>query len=124
MAVSIDRRSTLSLREKMGCGDGSEVSSRIHCGREDGVVGSPAAGRVAQSDWASGWQAIIVYLLPCRSARRDSPTPTSLTIGIRARCTGANIQRHCGALISTIDGTIAGPLGLDGEPRTWPQWRL
>jgi hypothetical protein len=26
--VSIDRRNTLSLREKMGCGDGSEVSSR------------------------------------------------------------------------------------------------
>ena len=53
--VSIDRRNTLSLREKMECGDGSEVSSRVHCGREDGVVGSLAAGRVAQSDWASVW---------------------------------------------------------------------
>jgi len=53
----------------MGCGDGSEVSSRVHCGREDGVVGSLAAGRVAQSDWASVWQAIIVYLLPSGFAR-------------------------------------------------------
>jgi hypothetical protein len=53
--VSIDRRNTLSLREKMGCSDGSEVSSRVFCGREDRVMGSLATGRVAQGDWASVW---------------------------------------------------------------------
>ena len=35
-----------------------------------------------------------------------------------------DIQRHCGASIGTIDGEVAGPLALDGEPRTQPQWRL
>jgi hypothetical protein len=34
---------------------GSKISSRFHCGRENGVVGSLAAGRVAESDWASFW---------------------------------------------------------------------
>jgi len=28
----------------MECDDGSEISSRLHCGRENGVVGSLAAG--------------------------------------------------------------------------------
>jgi hypothetical protein len=35
------------------CGDRSKISSRFHCGREDGVVGSVAAWGVAESDWAS-----------------------------------------------------------------------
>jgi hypothetical protein len=34
-------------------GDQSRISSRFHCGREDGVVGSVAAWGVAESDWAS-----------------------------------------------------------------------
>ena len=33
--------------------DGSKISSRFHGGREDGVVGSLAAWRVAHSDWSS-----------------------------------------------------------------------
>jgi hypothetical protein len=32
------------LEEKMECADGSEISSRIYCGREDGAMGSLAAG--------------------------------------------------------------------------------
>jgi hypothetical protein len=32
------------LKEKMECDDGSEVSSRVYLSREDGVVGSLAAG--------------------------------------------------------------------------------
>ena len=35
-----------------------------------------------------------------------------------------DIERYCGAPIGTIDGQAAGPLALDGEPRTEPQWRL
>ena len=38
--------------------------------------------------------------------------------------TRRDIQRHCGTSIGTINGTFAGPFGLDGEPRTEPQWRL
>jgi hypothetical protein len=40
--VSTDRRNTLSLREKMECDDGSEVSPRVYGGGEDGVMGSLA----------------------------------------------------------------------------------
>jgi hypothetical protein len=36
-------------------GDESRISSRFHCGREGGVVGSLAARGVAESDWASVW---------------------------------------------------------------------
>ena len=37
------------------CGDQSKLSSRFQCGRENGVMGSLATGRVAESDWASIW---------------------------------------------------------------------
>src|ERR1022692_4099736 len=43
-------------------GDVARISSRFHCGREDRVVGSLAAGGVAQSDWAGVWQAVIFHL--------------------------------------------------------------
>jgi hypothetical protein len=36
-------------------GDGLRISSRFHCGREDGIVGSLAARGVAESDWARVW---------------------------------------------------------------------
>jgi len=35
------------------CGDRSRLSSRIYCGGENRVMGSLAAGRIAESDWAS-----------------------------------------------------------------------
>src|SRR5450759_3628127 len=84
--VSTDRRNTLSLREKMECDDGSEILSWFHCGRENGVVGSLAAGGIAESDWANVWQAVIFHLLPSRTARGDSSgTTASLAVGIDAR---------------------------------------
>src|ERR1017187_6636598 len=71
--VSAGRRNTLILDGKDGVyGDESKISSRFHCGRENGVVGSLAAGGVAQSDWAGVWQAVIFHLLPSRTARGDS----------------------------------------------------
>ena len=83
---------------------------------EKSELGSLAAGRLLKAIGAMFWQAIIVYLLPSGSARWDSPfTPALLTIGADARRTRGNIQRHCGASIGTIDGPIAGPLGLDGR---------
>ena len=36
-------------------GDQSKISSRFHCGRENGVVGSLEARRVAEGDWTSFW---------------------------------------------------------------------
>src|SRR6202051_3191725 len=47
---------TLYLRGKDGVyADGSEILPRFLCGGENGAVGSVAAGRVAESDWAGFW---------------------------------------------------------------------
>jgi hypothetical protein len=64
-------RSTQHGKDRV-CGDKSKISSRFHCGRESGVVGSLAARGVAKSDWASVWKAVIVYLFPAGTARGDS----------------------------------------------------
>src|SRR5271169_6669219 len=105
--------------------DGSEIWSRVYGGREDGVMGSLAAGRVAQSDWAGVWQAVIFHLLPGGTAwRHSSGCSASLAVSADTLGTRGDIERHCGTSIGTIDGTIAEPFSLDGEPRNQPQWRL
>jgi hypothetical protein len=56
----------------MECDDGLRLSSRVYGGRDDGVMGSLAAQRVAQSDRAGVREAFIVHLFPgvaMRSAR-------------------------------------------------------
>src|SRR5262245_5628951 len=77
---------TLYLKEGMECGDGSEISSRVHCGREDGVMGSLEARRVAEGNWTSFWQAVVVDLFfggaawwdsSCRAAALASPSEQS-----------------------------------------------
>jgi hypothetical protein len=34
------------------------------------------------------------------------------------------LRGHCGKSIGKIDGWVAGPLALDGEPGNQPEWRL
>src|SRR5260370_36718304 len=76
--VSTDRRDTLSYRKKMECSDGSGISSRVYNGREDGVMGSLAARRVAEGDWAGVWEAVIVDLFPGLTARWNSSIPSAI----------------------------------------------
>ena len=65
--------------------DGTKITSRFHCGREDGVVGSLATRGISEGDWACVWQAIVVYLRPCIAARRDpAGAPAALEAGIDA----------------------------------------
>ena len=65
--------------------DVPKISSGFYSGREDGVMGSLAARGVAEGDWTSIWQAIVVHLLPGIPLRRDSScTTTSLAVGIDA----------------------------------------
>jgi len=105
-------------------GDVARISSRFYCGRENGTVGSLAAGGVAKGDWTGVWQAVIVDLSPGSTAWWDpSGSPASLAVGIDALGARGDIQRHCGASIHTIDGQVARPLAVDGEPRTQPEWR-
>jgi hypothetical protein len=88
-------------------------------------MGSLAARRVAQGDWAGFWQAVIVHLFPGPTARWNSSIPSaSLAVGADARGTRGDTERHWGTSIGKIDGWVAGPLALDGEPRNQPEWRL
>jgi len=111
---------TLYLKRRDGVfGYVSKISSGFYCGREDGVMGSLAARRVFERDWTSVWQAVIVYSSPSIPPRWDSSCATaSLAVVIDAFGARGDIERPCGTSIGTIDGEVAGPLGLDGEPRT------
>src|SRR5271167_3687199 len=102
------------LNGKDGVSDAkSRMSSRFHCGREDRIVGSLAARGVADSDWPSVWQGIIVDLLSVGTAWRNPSCATaSLAVGIDAVGTRGDIQGHSGASIGAIDGPVAGPLAL------------
>src|SRR4029450_3100983 len=109
----------------MECDDGSGLSSRIYGGREDGVMGSLAARGVAQSDRAGVWEAVIVHLFPGVAVRWDpSSSSAPLATGADARGTRGDIERHCGPSIGPLDGRVAGPLALDGEPGNPPERRL
>src|SRR6478752_81429 len=93
----------------MECSDGSGISSRVYNGREDGVMGSLAARRVAQSDWAGVWEAVIVDLFPGVAIRWDSSSSSaSLAVGADAFGTRGDIERHCGPSIGPLDGWLLG----------------
>src|ERR1700738_2824068 len=57
------------LEGKDGVWDGTEISSRFYCGREDGVMGSLEAWGVAEGDRTSCCAAGVVDLLPSRHRR-------------------------------------------------------
>src|SRR6476620_5518907 len=102
--------------------DGSGLSSRVYGGREDGIMGSLAARGVAQSDRAGVWQAFIVDLFPGVAIRgNSSSSPSALAIGADARRTRGDIEGYCGSSIGPLDGRVAGPLTLDGEPGNPPE---
>src|SRR6478672_3687901 len=99
----------------MECSDGSGISSRVYNGREDGVMGSLAARRVAESDWAGVWEAVIVDLFPGVAIRWDSSSSSaSLAVGAVAFGTRGDIERHCGPSTTPFGSSLAGALTLDG----------
>src|SRR4029077_9928717 len=115
---------TLYLKEEMECGAGTEISSRVYGGREDGVMGPLEARRVAEGNRTGFWQAVIVDLFFGIPARRHSSCAAApLKAGIDAVGARGDFQRHCGASIRTLDRQVACALTLDGEPGNEPQWR-
>ena len=72
-------------------------------------MGSLAARRVAESDWTSVWQAVVVYIFPVGTARGNSSCATApLAVGVDACGTRGDIQRHCGASIGTVMARLLG----------------
>jgi hypothetical protein len=88
-------------------------------------MGSLEARGVAEGDWTSFWQAVIVDLFSGGSAWWDpSCGAASLQAGIVAGGTRGDFQRRYGTSIGTIDREVAWPRTLDGKPGNEPQWRL
>jgi uncharacterized protein (DUF779 family) len=54
-----------------GCCDGSKGMTWICDGREDGAVGSLAAGGVSEVDWPGVWKGLVVHYFPVVAAWRD-----------------------------------------------------
>ena len=87
------------------CCDGTKISQRVYCGREDGVMGSLEARGVAEGDRTSFWQAVIVDLFSGGTAWWDpSCRAASLQAGIDARGARGDFQRYYGTSIRAIDG--------------------
>ena len=109
---------TLCLKRKDGVSAyEARISSRVQYGREDGAVGSLAARVVVESDWAGVWQAVIVNLFPVGAVRRHSSrTPAAIPAGFDAVGTRGDITRDRCPALDPLDGQVAGPLALDGEP--------
>ena len=73
---------------------------------------------------AFGKSSSSIYYQVAPHGGDSSGSAASLAVGIDARGARGDIQGHSEPSIGPIDGPTAGPLALDGEPRTWPQWRL
>ena len=98
-----------------------KIWSRVQCGREDGVVGSLASRGVVEGDWSGVWQAVIVDLFPAGAARRDpAGAPLPLAAGVDLMGTRGDIPRDRGPALDPVDGVVAGPVALDGEPGSSP----
>ena len=83
------------LEGKDGVWDGTEISQRVYCGRENGVMGSLEARGVAEGDRTSFWQAVIVDLFSGGTARGHSSCAAApLQACIDARGTRSDFQRH------------------------------
>src|ERR1700682_1593984 len=96
---------TLCLTGEMECGDGTEISSWVYGGREDGGMGSLEARRVAEGDRTSFWQAVIVDLFSGGTAWWDSSCrAASLQAGIDARGARGDFQRYYGASVGVCAG--------------------
>ena len=88
-------------------------------------MGSLEAWGVAEGDWTSFWQAVVVDLFFGGSARgHSSCAAAALKAGIDAVGARGDFPRYYGPSIGTIDRQAAWPLTLDGEPGNEPQWRL
>src|SRR5258708_38538520 len=101
----------------MECGDGAEISSRVYGGREDGVMGSLEAQRVAESDRTSFWQAVVVDLFFGGAAWGGSSCPAAqLQARIDDPRKRGDLQSDYGPSIGAVARQGLWPLTLDGDP--------
>src|SRR6478609_4596966 len=126
----------------MECSDGSGISARVYNGREDGVMGSLAARRVAQSDRAGVREAFIVHLFPGVTARGIRPalrrrSRLALTLsereeisrGIAVHRSARSMAGLLGRSPSTVSREISRNGGYDGyraalaDDRAWTRTR-
>ena len=88
-------------------------------------MGALAAWGVAEGDWASVWQAVIVDLFSGGAAWGDSScAEAAFPAGVDAFGARGDFARHCGGPIDALDSQVAGPRAVDGKPGDQAQWRL
>src|SRR5437870_11756065 len=105
-------------------GNASRLFSRLYGIRENRALGSLAAGRVAESDWASVWEAIIVNLFSAGPPRRNPPPATARRKpGIDPARPRGKSQSHSARPTAAIVSQLLGPLALLADRGNQPQWR-
>ena len=78
-------------------------------------------GEVVEGDWSGVWQAVIVDLFPAGAAWPDpAGAPLPLAAGVDLMGTRGDIPRDRGPALDPIDGVVAGPVAVDGEPGSSP----
>ena len=93
----------------MECDDGTEISSRVYGGREDGVMGSLAAGELLKAiGRAFGKPSSSIYNQVAPHGGIRPAASASLSAGIDALGARGDIQRHCGASIGRSMARLLG----------------
>jgi hypothetical protein len=76
-------------------------------------VGALAAWGVAEGDWASVWQAVVVDLFSGGAAWGDSScVEAAFPASIEACRARGDFARHCGGPIDALDGQVAAPRAI------------
>src|ERR1700747_11998 len=97
------QHSILKGKDGVFC-NASRLFSRLYGIRGNRALGSLAAGRVAGSDCASVWEAIIVNLFSAGPTRgNSSPATAPRKAGIDTRRAGGNIQSYSNRSIGAIE---------------------
>ncbi len=82
-------------------------------------------GRVFGTAGKSLKAIVVVDLFPTIAARRDPAfATTALAAGVEPMGTRGDLTGDRGPALDPIDGVVAKPVALDGEPGSSPQWRL
>ena len=98
------------------------IFSGLHCGRENGALGSLATRRVAEAIGRAFGKPSF-DLLPVARTGAFVLHRGSLGLALSGGARG-NLQSYCRGSIDTINRQGARPLALDGEQGDLPEWRL
>lgn len=123
--ISTGERNTYLDRRTWSGGNEEVSSGRVYCGPERRVMGALEEGRRAEVDWPRPGQAVVLHFLASEAQRRDHAAgSTTIPSGANLGGTRGDIERPGCGPIASFHRCRAWSLGLDGQPRDLPQWRI